>query len=214
MRHEAGVAIGERNDVGHRVGVVAGQAVGDIHLVAQVGAVNIPHGHIAAAVQVAKDFFHPARQRKHIAGRHAVHVFGNAAAQGIVTIGDMLGSDACIPIDSDGAVVLIIFERPALSVATGVRHVAAGIVVVGNRGILIAHRRVVLRLAIDELASGSEPGVVIRERGQRPVERAALAAAGLIAIPVVGVGQGNLNKLIRRGWRIGRGVGKPIQPPG
>ena len=101
---------GEGDDVGHRVGVVADHVVGGIHAVAEVAAVDVPGRDGSIVVQVAQNTFHAAHERENVAGGLAIHGFGNAAAQGVIAVGDVLAGEAAVPGDAGGAVVFVVAQ--------------------------------------------------------------------------------------------------------
>ena len=188
LSHVRSAAIRHRNDVRLSVGVVADDVVGGVNAVAEVRAVNVVSRDLAARGGVAQNAFHAAGQVEDVAGFHAVHFARDAAAQGVVTVGDEFGGDAGIPENGGGAVVFVVSQPPALPAARCVRHVAARVVLVGEivGGIQRVH-------AIRNPARRREARGFIHQRRHGPGEGAAFGVADFVAVAVVGVGQSNVD---------------------
>jgi len=155
FRDKVRLPIGKRDDISHRVGMVADNVGGGVQAIAEVRAVDIPGSDSAAGVEVAQDTFHAAHERQDVARDYAGHLFRDAAAQGVVAVDDLFAGAAAFPVNAGGTVVFVVSKGPRLAIVSGIGHVVAGVVPVGDSRQAIADGGSVFDLTVDEGPAGS-----------------------------------------------------------
>lgn len=92
LRDIRAAGVGQRNDIGLCVGVVADVAVVAGDLVGEVVAMDVGRRDLSGRRGVAQDTLHAALDVENVAGLNAVHLAADAPSQRVVTVFDAFGS--------------------------------------------------------------------------------------------------------------------------